>query len=244
MLRRSLSISARRSMTTSSSSAAPAAAAAPLSAVHTSETTPAWSDWRMNPSTATPVDSIMFREQSKLPRLPVPSLQSTLSRVIKSCEPLALNATELDALKRKVVEFESGLGPILQRRLDQRRETPGMRNWIAQWWEEKAYMEYRDSIVVNVSYYYGFSRLPQSPQGHATTGGKSDPAYVAASIVSTALEFRRMIAQGLLEPEQVGKPGEGELCMESFKWCVLFLLGSERRYPNLSSDFEIFLQGI
>lgn len=80
------------------------------------------------------------------------------------------------------------------------------------------YMRYRDSVVVNVSYYYGFSRLPQAPQGQQEPAG-GDPAYVAASIVSTALEFRRLIAKGLLEPEKAGK--EGELCMESYKWCVM-----------------------
>ena len=92
----------------------------------------------------------------------------------------------------------------------------GMRNWIAQDWDTDAYMAYRDSVVVNVSYYYGFKRLPQAPQS-APSSSKSDPAYVAASIVETAMEFRDLLVKGELIPEAVSKEG-GELCMESFKW--------------------------
>lgn len=99
-------------------------------------------------------------------------------------------------------------------------------------------MSYRDSVVVNVSYYYGvgpiqlirvppftprfspqFNRLPQSPPSLAKNI-QTDPAYVAASIVSTALEFRNLIIKGELIPEPAGKEG-GELCMESFKWSVV-----------------------
>lgn len=87
-----------------------------------------------------------------------------------------------------------------------------MRNWIAQDWDTDAYMAYRDSVVVNVSYYYGFHRFPQAPPTESNPP-PSDPAYVAASIVDTALEFRRLLAKGLLEPEPAGKDG-GELCSE------------------------------
>jgi carnitine O-acetyltransferase len=79
-------------------------------------------------------------------------------------------------------------------------------------------MAYRESIVVNVSYYYGFTRLPQAPPSTTTTSpAPANPAYVAASIVTTALEFRRLLVKGLLAPEPAGKDG-GELCMESYKW--------------------------
>lgn len=69
-----------------------------------------------------------------------------------------------------------------------------------------------------------FERLPQAAPS-AASPSSSDPAYVAASIISTALEFRRMVAKGLLEPELAGK--EGELCMESYKWCVFRTIRSE-----------------
>lgn len=89
----------------------------------------------------------------------------------------------------------------------------GMRNWIAEDWDTNAYMAYRDSVVVNVSYYYGFKRLPQAAPT-VSSPPKADAAYVAASIVDTALEFRTLLMKGLLEPEPAGKDG-GELCSES-----------------------------
>lgn len=86
--------------------------------------TPAWADWRLNPPSATPIDSTTFRNQAQLPRLPVPPLDVTLAKVLDSCRPLAKDAAELDALKKKVEQFgeQGGVGGVLQKRLEQRRE--------------------------------------------------------------------------------------------------------------------------
>lgn len=193
----------------------------PLSAVNVTATTPAWKDWRLNPASATSPTSTMLKNQPQLPNLPVPALDSTLAKVLKSCRAVAQSDAEYETFKSKVEEFSKagGLGRTLQERLEAKRNDPECRNWIAEDWDMDCYMKYRDSVVVNVSYYYGFERLPQSPPSSTSaTVGESNPAYVAASIASTALEFRRLISEGVLEPEQVGKPGDGELCMESYKW--------------------------
>lgn len=212
--------------------------AMPLSAINVTAQTPKWADWRLEPATATPTTSTMFKNQGALPHLPVPVLATTLARVLESCRPLAKDDAELAALEAKVAEFgrPGGMGPVLQSRLEHKAaETT---SWLAEDWDSQAYMLYRDSVVVNVSYYYGFSRLPQSPPTAPRAAGAkavdSDPAYVAASIISTALEFRRLVAQGLLEPEQVGKPGEGELCMESFKWAF-----NACRVPASPADYAV-----
>lgn len=97
-----------------------------LAAANIATTTPKWHDWRMNPPTATPVDSVTFRNQQKLPKLPVPELDVTLDKVIKSCEPLAKDKEELEALKAKVQAFRepNGVGRELQRRLEAKRADP------------------------------------------------------------------------------------------------------------------------
>lgn len=78
-----------------------------------------------------------------------------------------------------------------------------------------------------------FKRLPQSAQ--ASPNAKADPAYVAASIAATALEFRQLVTQGLLEPELVGRsPEDGELCMESYKWAF-----NACRVPASPSDYAV-----
>ncbi|SCZ95699.1 BZ3500_MvSof-1268-A1-R1_Chr8-1g09737 [Microbotryum saponariae] len=192
---------------------------------------PRWSEWRLCPPSATPSDSTTFRNQAKLPRLPIPELDLTLDKLVESCRPLAKDENELQELKRKVSVFRHGLGRKLQQRLVQRRESEGMRNWIAEWWDNDAYMAYRDSVVVNVSYYYGFKKVPQAPSS-VSNPPTSDPAYVAASIIITALEFRRLLIKGLLEPEPAGK--EGELCMESFKWAF-----NANRIPAKPADYAV-----
>lgn len=76
-----------------------------------------------------------------------------------------------------------------------------------------------ESITFFCRYSHPSSQFNKLPQGPQSSTSKSDPAYVAASIATTALSFRNLIAKGLLEPESAGKSG-GELCMESYKWCV------------------------
>lgn len=113
---------------------------------------PTWSEWRTNPPTATSSTSTMFQNQPRIPRLPVPKLAETLDQLIKSCTPLAKSEQEIQELKKKVEVFqeENGIGVKLQKKLEERREKEGMRNWLAEWWDTNAYMAYRDSIVINV----------------------------------------------------------------------------------------------
>jgi len=232
-------------------------------------TPPKWVDWRMNVPSATPVDSGLYRNQGdKLPRLPVPKLADTLARLSRSCEPLAADQAQLEALHTKLEAFAQpgSVGDKLQRLLEHKREQPGVRNWLAEDWDEQAYMAYRDSVVVNVSYYFGvrpapafppppppprddprsphadsarrrsqFDRFPQAPRGTANPPA-ADSAYVAATIAKTALEFRRLVVKGLLEPE-LNNPkdaAQGELCNESYKW-----MWNACRIPASPADYAI-----
>ncbi|KPV72701.1 uncharacterized protein RHOBADRAFT_39308 [Rhodotorula graminis WP1] len=185
----------------------------------------------MNVPSATPVDSPLYRNQGdKLPRLPVPKLADTLARLSRSCEPLAADHAQLEALHAKLEAFArpGAVGDKLQRLLERKREQPGVRNWLAEDWDEQAYMAYRDSVVVNVSYYF-------APRGTVDPPA-SDPAYVAATIAKTALEFRRLVVKGLLEPElnNPKDPAQGELCNESYKW-----MWNACRIPASPADYAV-----
>lgn len=82
-------------------------------------------------------------------------------------------------------------------------------------------MAYRDSVVINVSYYYAFHKLPQSLRKSGSTTSisphdePSNPAFVAASLVTTILDFRALLLQGKIEPDMMGGT---KLDMESYKW--------------------------
>lgn len=148
----------------------------------------------------------MLRFQESLPRLPVPTLEETAARYLKSLKPL-LSQSELEASTKAVQEFiaPNGPGRKLQEKLIARREDPKIKNWMYEWWNEAAYLAYRDPVVPYVSYFYS----------HRDDRRRRDPAKRAAAITTAALEFKKQVDQGILEPEYMKKL---PICMDSYKW--------------------------
>jgi carnitine O-acetyltransferase len=148
----------------------------------------------------------MLRFQDSLPRLPVPTLEETAKRYLKSLHPL-LSPAEYEKSKAAVQDFikPGGVGSKLQDRLVQRREDPKHKNWIYEWWNDAAYLSYRDPVVPYVSYFYS----------HRDDRRRRDPAKRAAAITTAALEFKKLVDAGELEPEYMKKL---PICMDSYKW--------------------------
>jgi carnitine O-acetyltransferase len=148
----------------------------------------------------------MLRFQESLPRLPVPTLEETASRYLKSLRPL-LTPSELETSTRAVEEFikPGGIGRKLQEKLLARREDPKHKNWISEWWNDVAYLSYRDPVVPYVSYFYS----------HRDDRRRRNPATRAAAITTAVLEFKKQVDQGTLEPEYMRKL---PICMDSYKW--------------------------
>ncbi|KAK8119039.1 carnitine o-acetyltransferase [Apiospora kogelbergensis] len=140
----------------------------------------------------------MLRFQDSLPRLPVPTLEETSARYLKSLKPL-LSSDELANSKKAIEEFvkAGGVGPKLQEKLVAKREDPNVRNWIYEWWNEAAYLAYRDPVVPL------YDRR------------RRNPAKRAAAITTAALEFKKQVDSGTLEPEYMKKL---PICMDSYKW--------------------------
>lgn len=148
----------------------------------------------------------MLRFQESLPRLPVPTLEETTARYLQSLKPL-LTPAELAASTKAVEAFvaPNGPGPKLQEKLIARREDPKHKNWIYEWWNDAAYLSYRDPVVPYVSYFYS----------HRDDRKRRDPAKRAAAITSAALSFKKQVDSGSLEPEYMKKL---PICMDSYKW--------------------------
>ncbi|KAI0248595.1 hypothetical protein BJV78DRAFT_1363456 [Lactifluus subvellereus] len=112
----------------------------------------------------------------------------------------------------------------LQRRLEARAAERGTVNWLADWWNEVAYMAYRDPVVVNMSYFYVY----------VTDQAVRDAPRRAATLVKATLPFRTLVEthrrhlSAQLEPEKVR---DVPLCMDSYKW-----LFHASRYPTIPSD--------
>ena len=161
----------------------------------------------------------MLRFEDSLPRLPVPSLEETSIRYLKSVHPL-LNNAEYANTQRAVDAFIKGgsMGHQLQKRLQARREDPRHRNWIYEWWNDAAYLSYRDPIVPYVSYFYS----------HRDDRRRRNPVKRAAALASAVLEFRRQVDEGTLEPEYMKRL---PISMESYQWMF-----NACRIPGKSAD--------
>ncbi|EYE97730.1 carnitine O-acetyltransferase CAT2 [Aspergillus ruber CBS 135680] len=140
----------------------------------------------------------MLRFEDSLPRLPVPSLEETAKRYLKSVHPIVTDA-EYERTKKAVEAFirPGGSGQTLQERLLARAADPNCRNWLTEWWNNAAYLGYRDPVIPYVSYFYSFK----------DDRARREPAKRAASVVSAALEFKKQVDDGSLEPEYMrGQP--------------------------------------
>jgi carnitine O-acetyltransferase len=164
----------------------------------------------------------MLRFEDSLPKLPVPTLEETAKRYIKSLHPI-LSKSEFEHSQRAVAEFvkPGGQGEELQKRLIARREDPKIKNWIYEWWNEVAYLAYRDPVVPYVSYFYS----------HRDDRRRRDPAKRAAAITTAVLEFKKQVDGGTLEPEYMRKL---PMAMSSYEWMF-----NACRVPAKPADYPV-----
>lgn len=147
-----------------------------------------------------------LRFEASLPRLPVPDLKDTASRYLKSLRPL-LSKSDYARTNKIVHHFtkRGSIGPELQERLQARRDDPNCKNWLYEWWNETAYLSYRDPVVPYVSYFYS----------HRDAEKLLNSAKKAAALTLAIFEFYNKLERKELEPEYVkGLP----LSMESYQW--------------------------
>jgi carnitine O-acetyltransferase len=98
----------------------------------------------------------MFRFQNQLPKLPVPELRETCQLYLQSVKPHATPA-EFQKTQAAVTEFlaPNSMGHVLQQRLLERASAKKESSWLIEWWNDYAYMSYRDPLVIWVSYFFG-----------------------------------------------------------------------------------------
>ncbi len=164
----------------------------------------------------------MLRFEESLPRLPVPTLEETSKRYLKSVHPL-LNKAEFENTKKIVRDFTKpgNIGPELQKRLEARREESKHKNWIYEWWNDAAYLSYRDPVIPYVSYFYS----------HRDDRRRRNPAKRAAAITTAVLEFKKQVDQSSLEPEYMKRL---PISMESYQWMF-----NTCRIPGKSVDHPV-----
>ncbi|EEB10161.1 carnitine palmitoyltransferase I, putative [Pediculus humanus corporis] len=130
----------------------------------------------------------LYSFQGSLPRLPLPSINDTMKRYLRSVRPL-LDDVEYEKMEKLAAEFENGIGRKLQRYLS--LKSWWSTNYVSDWWEEYVYLRGRAPLMVN-SNFYGIDAIFR----HLT----SRQASRAAVIIHALLQFRRLIDRQELAP--------------------------------------------
>ena len=134
--------------------------------------------------------SRLFEQQSKLDKLPVPELNATLTKYLHSIKPLA-STSEYQRTEKIVSEFKSStIGKELHHRLIEKSHSLE-KGWLADYWNNYAYLEWRDACAGNVNFFYHFKDDTRSQLTRASC------------LIREMMGFRQLIINHELEPEMM-----------------------------------------
>uniref|UniRef100_A0A8D8PNY7 carnitine O-palmitoyltransferase n=2 Tax=Cacopsylla melanoneura TaxID=428564 RepID=A0A8D8PNY7_9HEMI len=160
---------------------------------------------------------LLYSYQGSLPRLPLPSVEETTHRYLRSVRPL-LSDPDYTRMEALAAEFQNGIAVKLQRYL--RLKAWWSSNYVSDWWEEYVYLRGRCPLVVN-SNFYGIDAIFLHPT--------QKQAARAALIIHTCLQYRRLIDRQELEPILI----QGLVPLCSWQYERLF---NTTRVPGVESD--------
>lgn len=144
-----------------------------------------------------------------------------MKKYLRTLEP-HLTPEELAQTRKLAEDFikAGGVGPLLQHRLLARAQQEPL-SWLHNWWYHWAYVDYRDSVVVNVSFFYQF----ETPSEKVTQLGR------ATDLTLLFLEVKHLIDTDTFPADVVrGVPQ----CMLSYK-----NIFNTSRIPFPKSDYNV-----
>ncbi|XP_067001484.2 carnitine O-acetyltransferase isoform X2 [Anabrus simplex] len=138
----------------------------------------------------------LLSTESGLLRQPVPPLQHTLEKYLRTVKPL-ITDDEFCITQDIVKNFGSpgGVGEKLQKLLEERAKTTD--NWLAEWWLNTAYLDFRWPVVV-----YSSPGLVFPLQNYKT---QDEQIKLAAKVILAALDYKKLIDENKLPQEKMGK---------------------------------------
>ncbi|XP_044749779.1 carnitine O-palmitoyltransferase 1, liver isoform isoform X2 [Coccinella septempunctata] len=159
----------------------------------------------------------LYSYQGSLPRLPLPSVQETTERYLRSVRPL-LDDEQYERTKNLAKEFENGIGKKLQRYL--MLKSWWSTNYVSDWWEEYVYLRGRSPLMVNSNFYAIDAIQLQMTNVQIAR---------AASTIHSALVFRRLVERQELEPIFI----QGTVPLCSWQYERIF---NTTRIPGIETD--------
>ncbi|KAK5937978.1 carnitine O-acetyltransferase yat1 [Knufia obscura] len=138
---------------------------------------------------------ITYAAQDKLPRLPIPDLESSMKRYLEALEPLQ-SSREQEESKAATKDFVQGIGKELQEKL--KLYSADKSSYIEQFWYD-SYLNYDNPVVLNLN---PFFLLEDDP-----TPARNNQVTRAASLIISALCFVRAVRKEELPPDTIrGQP--------------------------------------
>ncbi|KAK5070861.1 carnitine O-acetyltransferase yat1 [Lithohypha guttulata] len=138
---------------------------------------------------------ITYAAQDKLPRLPIPDIESSMKKYLAALEPLQ-SSREHDETRAAARDFVEHDGKDLQEKLKAYAE--GKSSYIEQFWYD-SYLNYDNPVVLNLN---PFFLLEDDP-----TPARNNQVTRAASLIISALCFVRAVRKEELPPDTIrGQP--------------------------------------
>eukprot|EP01125_Pyxidicula_operculata_P004709 TRINITY_DN1760_c1_g1_i4.p1 TRINITY_DN1760_c1_g1~~TRINITY_DN1760_c1_g1_i4.p1 ORF type:complete len:591 (-),score=103.16 TRINITY_DN1760_c1_g1_i4:1234-3006(-) len=164
-----------------------------------------------------------FSYQDSLPRLPVPDLDQTCSKYLNTIIPLTTEDEyrRNEALVKDLLQSKQILEA--QSRLKQ-RATSETNSWLETWWNNWAYMDYREPTPINVTYEMQFCDNPNVGQIRR-----------AAILSEGFLCAKEQIEIGRFPPEKVK-----DTPVDMFSYTVMF---NSCRIPHPTRDYTDIYPG-
>lgn len=149
----------------------------------------------------------LYENQSSLPRLPIPTVAETMTKLLPTALPLAKTPAEAAALKSACEAFPKEAEKLQERLIERRDKEMKDSSWLQPWWNQLGYLQVRDSVVGNVSYWFAFvddETIRSSSSSSATNVPPPNIQRASAMLYATA-EFRKAVVTGTLPAETLGR---------------------------------------
>ncbi|XP_063233966.1 carnitine O-acetyltransferase-like isoform X1 [Bacillus rossius redtenbacheri] len=158
-------------------------------------------------------------------RLPVPALDRTLDKFLRSVRPL-LSDKEIASTEKVVRSFAApnGVGRKLQKLLEEKASRTD--NWLAEWWVRAAYLGFRLPVEVHSS--------PGIQLPHQSFASQDCHLSFAAHFILGTLDYKRILDENRLPQERMGQQ-----LLDMSQYYKVF--GTCRR-PGVPLDSVLFLQ--
>jgi hypothetical protein len=172
----------------------------------------------------------LYDYMDNLPSLPIPTLNTSLTRWEASLHPLLAHAPHLlHRALAAVDDFRSHEGPILQQHLidfnthecGKDKEWP-MTHWLEKSWDTLAYLSDRVPLPLNVNCMGTLFECT----------GTNYPTWRCGAVLYGLMRFDEAIRKGTLSPEALDSRGKTPLCM----WQYLRLYRHSRIPTNATTD--------